>query len=254
MPHLIINEIETTQNDSPLTQELIMKRLILTTFALLLSLNVIAAPLPAEQLSRINNFIAASLGDLDGQLSVNVTEAQLAEDDAQLEGAKVEADFLGLIQAALGLKLQAQSIGLSGGLAANITEFEIGTDDIAAIIGEVKAFADAINAQGDYSATIIENELADQTQVIALIAPNTDDGSLSIKSFQLKVEIPKDLTSGSIKASFDGAFNAIAATVQTAKVALSNIVNALINEQAPAEEDITSLLEIIASILENTEF
>jgi hypothetical protein len=248
-----VNPFVSVRQLQKLTEENTMKRSLFATFALALSLAAFAAPLPQAQLDRINAFISSSLGDIGQMATVEVVEAEVSDTTGLLTSSKVVADVMGLVKLSLGVKLEGELVTLAAALEGSVAELGLSSEDLLAMAEEVRNVVDAVNAQGDYKATLTEKVTAEGTDLEVTMVPARNDSTLAVKNVSIKSFIPNDGATKQLSLAVEGAFNAKADNVVKAQIALTNIIKALGNEQAPDEQDFATLAQIIAEILDGLE-
>ncbi len=225
-----------------------LKKLMLLT-TVLISVSTFATAVSQIDLAKVNAYIA-SLIDLETEDFVVKVENANRLENGKISSMEVSvADDLLALSGTIDLDEKHLLMGLS--LNGNSKELLGDSESLRMMIVEmIHEYVEMFNEQDFYKITFSYSEVDNHISSSITVVPLSPD-AISINSFNLKLDV--DLISGMTIGSVNTDLNTQSDLVLKGQLALTNIFEALINEQEP-EEGLELLSEVIGEILDSMEF
>lgn len=223
---------------------------IAAIFTILFSLVVFAAPVPQEDLDKVNMFIAqliAQSGDQD-DVTAKITSAE-REKNGKISALNFEGEFEKSIKAEGGIDLSEKNVDVRFMISGNLKK-EMQSPDFPAMLQSMamlaQKYVEAINKLGYYKATFSFNMTNEKATAEFKMIPVSEE-AVSINVIEASLEL--DLKTGDATGIFTADFNSTAQAVEAAQTALTNIFESLLKGQEPSEDDFDAIGKIIEDML-----
>lgn len=229
-----------------------MRKLIASFLAVIFSLALYATPLDQDQLDRINAYIADTIADQGAFFDADVTLNDVRVDQATglPRSATLRAAALGgLFTASAGVTLEDNIVQVQLGVEGYPAALGLGRDMIDGLLLEVQNFADRINEQGDYFASLSLQTTRTGTQARVVVEPVGPNADPAFRSLVIDGVVPANFDEEATTLSVVAEFNAEDEVVVAVQTALGNIINDLSEGMEPNQADLDVLGDLIGELV-----